>query len=159
MIATLETTKTTFTKTEGTGSCNGTNHGDFAFKAFCDTCKASVYLVQRDGKTYKVVDDVYPTDTYFCFAQAHACNETSVEFYKFWDAYYEANGKIVKGTEVVVVRGRKTPIGTEGVVFWLGKDNYGNDKAGIKDAEGNTIWIALNNLVAKWSNEYQKGNN
>jgi len=153
------TIKATFTKRDDYINCAGQNHTDQAQKARCDLCKYPVLLVKKDGKISKVLAD---HDTwgmslgFWCWSKdVHVCNENSVQHHKFWDAYDEANGKIIKGTDVVVVRGRKTPIGTEGVVFWLGEDNYGKVKAGIKDAEGNTIWIALSNLVAKWSNEYQ----
>jgi hypothetical protein len=38
---------------------------------------------------------------------------------------------IRKDKWIKVVRGRKTPIGTTGLVFWIGTDNYNNTKLGI----------------------------
>jgi hypothetical protein len=52
----------------------------------------------------------------------------------------------VKGARVRVVKGRKVPKGTEGVVFWLGMDTYGM-RLGLKDAEGQTHWTAASNVI------------
>lgn len=38
---------------------------------------------------------------------------------------------IRKDKWIKVVKGRKTPIGTTGLVFWIGTDNYNNTKLGI----------------------------
>ena len=56
----------------------------------------------------------------------------------------EARKRPDKGRTVKVVRGRKVPIGTVGVVFWAGIDGYGTQKIGIatsdrKDASGRYI--------------------
>lgn len=59
----------------------------------------------------------------------------------------------VRGRYVRVSRGRKVPIGTEGLVFWTGEDNYGNIKIGIatstrEDSRGrfvDVVWTAAKN--------------
>ncbi len=58
-----------------------------------------------------------------------------------------APGVIVKGVPVKVVRGRKVPIGTQGVTVWIGYGNYG-ERIGLKDADGEVYWTALKNVEA-----------
>ena len=151
--------KPTYTKRTGQFvQCIGTNHSDDAQVANCDKCHEDVLLIIRAGKPKRVLNDtrVGLNLKFRCWgSDFHVCDTGRSAHVESVKAYNEANGAILKGTEVVVVRGRKTPIGTEGVVFWLGEDNYGNANAGIKDAEGNTIWTAVSNLSAKWSNEFQ----
>lgn len=53
----------------------------------------------------------------------------------------------MKGQTVKVVKGRKVPIGTEGVVFWVGESQYGW-RVGFEDAEGTTHWTAASNVEA-----------
>ncbi len=53
--------------------------------------------------------------------------------------------RIGKGNTVVVVRGRKTPKGTIGKVFWIGNDNYSAGlRYGIKDSNDNVYWVPEN---------------
>lgn len=40
--------------------------------------------------------------------------------------------RVVKGKMVEVFKGRKVPVGTKGVVMWVGMDNYRNMRVGIK---------------------------
>lgn len=59
----------------------------------------------------------------------------------------------VIGRTVRVARGRKVPVGTEGLVFWVGMDSYNNQKVGIattlrEDARGrfvDVVWTAAKN--------------
>lgn len=63
----------------------------------------------------------------------------------------EAYAVIRKGSYVRVVgkRGRNpAPMGTEGEVFWLGQTGqYNTWRAGIRDANGETFWSTLGNLM------------
>lgn len=58
----------------------------------------------------------------------------------------------MKGKTVKVVKGRKVPVGTTGVCFWVGEGksfNYGATRpwrVGFKDASGETFWTALSNV-------------
>lgn len=62
--------------------------------------------------------------------------------------------KVLKGKEVVVIRGRKVPHGVKGEVFWIKKVNYDRygrewneeEKIGIKDIEGNVYWTYAKNV-------------
>ena len=51
-----------------------------------------------------------------------------------------------KGREVVVIKGRKVPIGTTGTVFWMGKDGWSNDKIGMRTIGGTVYWTAASNV-------------
>lgn len=55
----------------------------------------------------------------------------------------ERANTVAKGKRVKVVKGRKVPVGTEGVVFWTGPDKYNRNvtRAGLKDAAGVTHWV------------------
>lgn len=59
-----------------------------------------------------------------------------------------ANGEIVVGQIVKVYRGRKVPIGTMGVVFWIAEeeDAFGCYKIGFKDDAGNKHFTAIHNV-------------
>ena len=60
------------------------------------------------------------------------------------------------GKTVKVVKGRKVPIGTVGVCFWMGQTNYGKygdpwgiytkERIGIKNEAGEVFWTALDNV-------------
>jgi len=54
-------------------------------------------------------------------------------------------GVIAKGTRVLVVRGRKVPLGTRGNIIWLGANHFG-ERCGLKDDDGNVFWTALSNV-------------
>lgn len=51
-----------------------------------------------------------------------------------------------KGKRVRVTKGRKVPIGAEGVVFWTGHGDYG-PKLGFNTDSGGTVWVAAGNVV------------
>lgn len=59
----------------------------------------------------------------------------------------------IKGRMVEVYKGRKVPKGTRGMVFWIGADNYNNQKLGIatsdrEDDHGrflDVVWTAASN--------------
>jgi len=57
-------------------------------------------------------------------------------------------GRIGKGTPVVVRKGRKVPVGTEGVVGWLGWQTFGHRKSlriGIR-VDGEMVFTAASNV-------------
>lgn len=85
------------------------------------------------------------------FLPAHRCQpdgkeeeretaKKSLQAYK--DAEAIARGEFPKGVTVKVYKGRKVPVGTQGVVFWTGSDNWGNTRLGIKTAEEETVWVS-----------------
>jgi len=50
-------------------------------------------------------------------------------------------------SRVVVARGRKVAVGTEGILFWEREGQYGT-RIGIRDDEGNKHWTYLRNVEA-----------
>jgi hypothetical protein len=63
-----------------------------------------------------------------------------------WRAKNKADARSpIKGRVVVVARGRKVPLGTEGVVIWKGAGHYG-ERVGVKDAAGTVHWTAAKNV-------------
>lgn len=66
------------------------------------------------------------------------------------------NFKRFYSKRVRVFKGKKVPIGTEGIVFWMGSTDYSKYgdpwgiytqyRAGIKDDEGNVYWTNISNL-------------
>ena len=59
-------------------------------------------------------------------------------------------GAIVRGQTVEVVKGRKVPIGTTGVVFWVAAeaDAYDAIKVGFRTADGEKHFINIKNVAA-----------
>jgi hypothetical protein len=53
---------------------------------------------------------------------------------------------MVKGATVKVLRGKKVPVGTTGVVFWTQDGQWGL-RLGLKDAAGTVHWVAAKNCV------------
>jgi hypothetical protein len=52
---------------------------------------------------------------------------------------------VAKGDRVVVVAGKKVPMGTTGKVFWTGETKYGL-RVGFTDGAGTTHWTAMGNV-------------
>lgn len=53
-----------------------------------------------------------------------------------------------KGRTIKVVKGRKVPVGTVGVCFWIGSSQWG-DRVGLKDSKGTVHWTAASNVEAQ----------
>ncbi len=64
-------------------------------------------------------------------------------------------GEIVKGQRVVVVKGRKFPIGTQGTITWVAAeaDGYGVVKVRIAGDNGETFYINKENIKATTKEE------
>ncbi len=58
----------------------------------------------------------------------------------------QKEGVIRKGVTVEVIKGRKIPIGTRGVAFWVGEGGYG-ERVGMM-VEGEKVYTALTNVKA-----------
>jgi hypothetical protein len=54
--------------------------------------------------------------------------------------------EVRKGSNVKVVKGRKVPKGTMGVVFWIGSSEWG-ERVGIKDASETVHWTSIDNVI------------
>jgi hypothetical protein len=96
------------------------------------------------------------------YAAAHAEAKRLENQRDALNARIEALIEINKGDEVEVVKGRKVPKGTKGVVIWMGEGTsygfrqggWGSYRAqraaparlGVKDAEGTVHWTAASNV-------------
>ena len=55
--------------------------------------------------------------------------------------------EVWRGDEVIVVRGRKVPKGTKGILFWIGSGKFGM-RCGINPSGGGEpVWTALDNVA------------
>jgi hypothetical protein len=55
---------------------------------------------------------------------------------------------VQKCDDVVVFKGRKVPVGTEGRVFWMGNNGWGMS-VGIETLDGDRVFTALSNVQRK----------
>lgn len=62
-----------------------------------------------------------------------------------------ARGELVKGQTIEVYKGRKIPVGTVGVIFWVAPeaDGYGVVKVGFTTADGVKHFTNIKNVRAK----------
>lgn len=96
---------------------------------------------------YQVVVDA-PADIMIAFeawkagrAKGKALRERMSEYDAREQRTQEERQTPRRGKTVRVIKGRKLPLGTEGLVFWVGGDRFGNTKLGIatsdrKDSRG-----------------------
>jgi hypothetical protein len=129
----------------------------------CNRCGCECFWdTNRHGKRYLAVKMIqeYEGGT-GGWKQPHYCQATDEQAAEYQARLQEtkdqlkaledaaiANGEIVVGQTVKVYRGRKVPIGTMGVVFWIAEqeDAFGCYKIGFKDEAGNKHFTAINNV-------------
>lgn len=87
----------------------------------CDTDNGSAF-VDATEETLAAVDA-------WVMAQNNQAQEAAQRAAQ--QAQTEEMARPTKGRVVEVYKGRKVPVGTVGLVFWTGIDNYGNAKVGI----------------------------
>lgn len=100
------------------------------------------------GEGGRIIKIIYP---------AHQCS-TDIELIEIRKQEAQAlidSGAIVKGQRIVVIKGRKIKIGTEGIVFWVASepDGYGVIKVGFVDDEGVKQYINKANIQAAINEE------
>lgn len=139
----------TITKLQGVWApCAGVNHTDGGEIVKCDGCGVEV-AKREDGKLFTVRGfGRYHARKFTCWNSLHTCDPVLAAMVAGEKAAAIADGEIVKGQTVTVVRGRKVPKGTTGVVFWTGFDAYDKPKIGFRDAAGTTHWTATSNVEA-----------
>jgi hypothetical protein len=85
----------------------------------------------------------------------HECDEREVVRYQELLKRQLAEGQIVKGQKVVVVKGRKVAKGTEGEIFWLGYETWNGEsilkRVGIVTAVGDKLFVSSEYVEAKVS--------
>lgn len=82
-------------------------------------------------------------------AEAYKRYSTAAECRREWSRQILSDSRaacqLTRGKHVVVIRGRKVPIGTCGTLIWVGEGDWG-PRVGIKDAAGNVHWTAASNV-------------
>jgi hypothetical protein len=121
----------------------------------CKWCDKEVqYMYSKAGNKYlaQVVTLRYEHGGKVIYP-AHRCEATQEQIDSILqrDADALAGGQIVKGQTIEVVKGRKAPIGTTGVVFWVADlpDQWEVTKVGFVDADGNKHFINIKNVKVK----------
>jgi hypothetical protein len=83
----------------------------------------------------------------------HECDEREIVKYQEFVQRQLAEGAIVKGQKVVVVKGRKVAKGTEGEIFWLGFETWNGEsilkRVGIVTESGEKVFVASEYVEAK----------
>jgi hypothetical protein len=129
----------------------------------CDKCGCECFWdTNRNGKRYlaQKAEQEY-ADGIGTWKMPHYCKATPEEAAEYQamlqrekdkqeelNAKAISNGEIVYGQTVKVYRGRKVPIGTVGIVFWVADeaDRFDTWKIGIKDEAGVKHFLAINNV-------------
>jgi hypothetical protein len=85
----------------------------------------------------------------------HECDEREIVKYQEILKRQLAEGQIVKGQKVVVVKGRKVAKGTEGEIFWLGYETWNGEsvlkRVGIVSESGEKVFVSSDYVEAKVS--------
>lgn len=129
----------------------------------CNNCGARVAkAISNAGKSYLasvvVVHNQYAETNQHgkMILPAHECDANEVKNYSKKIAMALEMGLIVKGQEVIVVKGRKVPKGTRGIVFWVKEEKINGEvsetRIGFKDSNETVYWIDAKNVAA--TNQY-----
>jgi hypothetical protein len=85
----------------------------------------------------------------------HECDEKEVVKYQELLKRQLAEGQIVKGQKVVVVKGRKVAKGTQGEIFWLGYETWNGEsilkRVGIVTTLGEKLFVSSEYVEAQKS--------
>jgi len=135
-------TTTIATDLVGQVRCSGAHHSDSAKITRCESCGREIVKVRKGKINAKVSGSGY---AFTCWSDLHICSNEDVEGWTSEKNYRIAQGQIVAGQIVTVVKGRKVPIGTTGEIRWIGEDSYGNMKVGIRVNE-EMVFTALKNV-------------
>lgn len=83
----------------------------------------------------------------------HECDKNEIVKYQEFTQRQLAEGAIVKGQKVTVIKGRKVAKGTEGEIFWLGFETWNGEsilkRVGIVTESGEKIFVASEYVEAK----------
>ena len=137
-------------------------------KTLCNKCGSQCYWdTNRNGKRYLAQDmeQEYEGGTggwkqpHYCAATPELAAEYQAILQRQKDAAVIqhaadiANGEIVKGQTVVVVKGRKFAKGLTGLVFWVAEeaDAYEVIKIGMTTEAGEKIYINIDNVASATS--------
>jgi hypothetical protein len=128
----------------------------------CSKCGRTVVKCEsKNGKFYiasiEIVSSQYAD--YSARGKAiypvHECDEREILKYQELLKSQLAEGQIVKGQKVVVVKGRKVAKGTEGEIFWLGYETWNGEsilkRVGIVTVAGDKLFVSSEYVEAQKS--------
>jgi len=117
----------------------------------CNDCGLDVvWAISKNGKKYLASIQEWSGDMTFAvrvFLPSHKCTPNA-EWQRInaaAEASILAEGRLVKGQEIEVIKGRKVAKGTTGIIFWVSDEA---DRVGFKNAEGESFFIAASNVIA-----------
>ena len=125
----------------------------------CNKCGRQVVKCEsKNGKFYiasiEIVKSQYADYTSLGKAiyPVHECDEREIAKYQEKIERQLAEGAIVKGQKVIVVKGKKVPKGTQGEIFWLGYETWNGEsvlkRVGILVESGEKVFVASNYVEA-----------
>lgn len=126
--------------------CRGRNHADRGTLGSCGACGRQV--VQRAGGKSGYAEPVtneYGSVVFWCWGGSHDCDVERMAAHRRSVLVDLAMGTLRPRFPVKVVKGRKVPKGTTGVLTWIGQGDYG-PRVGLRDADGATHWTAASNV-------------
>lgn len=129
----------------GSYGCNGLNHRDIGVAGYCDDCGAPVFKAEK-GQLTDIGRNNSGAEVFQCW-RAHHCDPKFVATRGLRDAEALVAGNFPKEVEVEVFKGRKVPVGTTGIVRWIGEGSYlGDVRLGLA-VEGQTklVYVAAAN--------------
>jgi hypothetical protein len=128
----------------------------------CSKCGRTVVKCEsKSGKIYvasiEIVSSQYAD--YSARGKAiypvHECDEREIVKYQELLKRQLAEGQIVKGQKVVVVKGRKVAKGTQGEIFWLGYETWNGEsilkRVGLITAVGEKLFVSSEYVEAQKS--------
>lgn len=118
----------------------------------CESNSGKFYIASIEIVSSRFADY---TDRGKAIYPVHECDENEIIKYQETLQRQLAEGAIVKGQKVVVVKGRKVPKGTEGEIFWLGYETWNGEsilkRVGIVIESGEKVFVSSEYIEAKIS--------
>jgi hypothetical protein len=116
----------------------------------CESKGGNFYIANIEIVSSRFADY---TDRGKAIYPVHECDEREIVKYQESVQRQLAEGAIVKGQKVVVVKGRKVAKGTEGEIFWLGFETWNGEsilkRVGIVTESGEKVFVASEYVEAK----------
>ena len=116
----------------------------------CESKSGNFYIANIEIVSSRFADY---TDRGKAIYPVHECDEREIVKYQEFVQRQLAEGAIVKGQKVVVVKGRKVAKGTEGEIFWLGFETWNGEsilkRVGIVTESGEKVFVASEYVEAK----------
>lgn len=127
--------------------CCGINHSDRGTSGHCDSCGVAV-AKRDDGKVFDIqLRGSYNARKMACWGGTHRCDPERIVAHQAQRELLIERGVIVKGLVVEVFKGRKVPVGTVGMVRWIGTDSFGGQRVGlVVDGTDGLVYTALTNV-------------